>query len=276
MPLYVCKLFYLGDNYHGSQWQLGPRTVQGELISALKEMTYNDYTPSNVLFSGRTDRGVHSLGQIVMFSTEKQLNIDKVNRYLPEDILLWASTLAPTEFVPRYDVVMRHYRYYLDTKNLDLDINRIRLAATLLSGTNDFRLIAKPDGNRGTLATILNIFANQRDGVLVLDVYGASFLWRLVRKMVTLLTKVGTGELPVNVIDDLLSGTTGISGGIQPANPDCLILIDAVVPFRLKTSKNALSKVQKILKSRLSFYHRSSMVLNGVSEDFILGAKQPF
>ena len=276
MPSYVCKLFYLGDNYHGSQWQSGPRTVQGELISALKEMTHNDYTPSNVLFSGRTDRGVHSLGQIVMFSTEKPLNIDKVNRYLPEDILLWASIQAPEKFVPRYDVLMRHYRYYLNTEKLDLDINRIRLAAALLTGTNDFRLISKPDGNRGTSATILNIFANQRDGVLVLDVHGASFLWRLVRKMTTLLTKVGTGELPVQVVDDLLAGKKVIAGGIQPANPDCLFLVDAVVPFKLKSSKNALSKVQKILKSRLAFYHRSTMVLNSISKDFISGAMQPF
>lgn len=276
MPSYVCKLFYLGDNYHGSQWQSGPRTVQGELISALKEMTYQDYVPNNVLFSGRTDRGVHSLGQIVMFSTENQLNIDKVNRYLPEDILLWASTQAPERFVPRYDVLMRHYRYYLDTENLELDINPIRLAATLLTGTNDFGLIAKPDGNRGTSATILNIFVNQWDDVLVVDVHGASFLWRLVRKMITLLTKVGTGELPVQVVADLLTGNAVIAGGIQPANPDCLILVDAVVPFRLKTSKNALSKVQKILKSRLLFYHRSSMVLNNISKDFISGAMQPF
>ncbi|MHA1637958.1 MAG: tRNA pseudouridine(38-40) synthase TruA [Candidatus Thorarchaeota archaeon] len=274
MSSYVCKLFYLGDNYHGSQWQSGPKTVQGELISALKEMTYNDYAPNNVLFSGRTDRGVHSLGQIVMFSTEKQLNIDKVNRYLPEDILLWASIQAPEKFVPRYDVLMRHYRYYLNTEKLDID--RVRLAAALLTGTNDFKLISKPDGNRGTSATILNIFVNQRDGVFILDVYGASFLWRLVRKMTTLLTKVGTGELAVQVVDDLLAGNAVIAGGIQPAAPECLILVDAVVPFRLKTSKNALSKVQKILKSRLSFYHRSSMVVNNLSKDFISGAMQPF
>ena len=239
-------------------------------------MTYNDYAPNNVLFSGRTDRGVHSLGQIVMFSTEKQLNIDKVNRYLPEDILLWASTQAPEEFVPRYHVLMRHYRYYLNTENLELDINRIRLAATLLTGTNDFRLISKPDGNRGTSATILNIFVNQRDDVLVLDVHGASFLWRLVRKITTLLTKVGTGDLPVQVVDDLLTGNAVIAGGIQPANPDCLILVDSVVPFRLKTSKNALSKIQKILRSRLSFYHRSTVALDGISNDFSSDVMQSF
>ncbi|MHA1577634.1 MAG: tRNA pseudouridine(38-40) synthase TruA [Candidatus Thorarchaeota archaeon] len=276
MQSYVCKLFYLGGDYYGSQWQIGQKTVQGELITALNEFTKNEYSPSTVLFSGRTDKGVHSLGQNVMFSTEKQLNIDKVNRYLPDDIILWSSTQAPPNFNPRYDVLMRHYRYYLDTRDIDIDIRKVREAADLLVGTNEYKLISKPDGDRVTKATILNIFASERSDSLVLDVFGASFLWRLVRKITTLLTKVGAGELPVKTVSELLAGQNVIASGLRPAHPECLFLIDAVVPFKLMTSKNALSRIRKILKERIMFYTRSVIALSGFSEDFISNETRRF
>jgi len=273
---YVCKLFYLGGDYYGSQWQLGQKTVQGKLIAALNEFTRDEYSPNTVLFSGRTDKGVHSLGQIVMFSTEKQLNIDKVNRYLPDDIILWASTHAPPNFKPRYDVLMRHYRYYLDTSALDIDIEKVREASALLIGTNEYKLISKPDGNRVSSATILNIFASERNDTLVLDVFGASFLWKLVRKLTTLLTKIGTGEFSVDIVSKLLTGHDVIASGIRPANPECLFLYDAIVPFKLMTSKNAMSRIRKILNERLMFYNRSVSTLKGFSEDFLTNERLRF
>ena len=112
MSNHLARVFYLGGRYHGSQYQPGLNTVQGELIKALTEWSGEDHSTQTVQLAGRTDRGVHSIGQLVMINTEEQFSIDKINRHLPDDILLWASTKAPPGFAPRYDVLMRHYRYY--------------------------------------------------------------------------------------------------------------------------------------------------------------------
>ncbi|GAH31319.1 unnamed protein product, partial [marine sediment metagenome] len=174
------------------------------------------HSTQTVQLSGRTDRGVHSIGQLVMITTEEQFNIDKINRHLPDDIILWASTKAPPNFVPRYDVLMRHYRYYLDKSWANLNLDVVKKTAALLIGSNDFSQLAKPDAGRNTITTILNLSLHDYNGTYFLDIFGTRFLWKLVRKIVTLLNEIGNEVIKPEVINDILSGQKAIPSGIQP------------------------------------------------------------
>ncbi|MHA2020516.1 MAG: tRNA pseudouridine(38-40) synthase TruA [Candidatus Thorarchaeota archaeon] len=278
MPSYITRLFYLGDRYHGSQFQPNLITVQGELIEALNQWdpkSKTDYSTQTVQFSGRTDRGVHSIGQIVLIQTEKKLDIDRVNRHLPSDIALWASTLAPSNFNPRYDVLMRHYRYYFDVDSSDMDLQSMRTAAQLLSGTRDFFLLSKPDGDRPTTTTILNASLLESDDGLTMDIFGTNFLWKLIRKTVSLLLQIGTGVMNIQTFSNHLNGHDIIPGGIEPAPPECLVLVETAIPIRMNTSRYALSRIQKQLSAHLNYLKRSRRTLSAISDDYFSHQRSP-
>jgi tRNA pseudouridine38-40 synthase len=268
MTKYLTRLFYLGDRYHGSQHQPELKTVQGELIQAVTDWSGEHHSTQTTQFSGRTDRGVHSVGQLVMIETNEQLNIDKINRYLPDDIILWASIEAPLNFAPRYDVLMRHYRYYLDKSWATLNLGAVKKAASLLIGSNDFNELAKPDSGRNTVTTILNISVFDHDDIYYLDIYGTRFLWKLVRKLVSLLMEIGTGKIRLDMIDSILSEQRVLASGIKPAPPENLVLIETIVPFKMKLSKYAIKLIQKKLNDQLNQYRRSVITLNNIIDYF--------
>lgn len=268
MSNYLARLFYLGGRYHGSQYQPNFTTVQGELIEALSKWSGEHHSTQTVQLSGRTDRGVHSIGQIVMITTEEQFNIDKINRYLPDDIILWASTKAPPNFIPRYDVLMRHYRYYLDNSWTNLNLEVVKETAALLIGSNDFNLLAKPDAGRNTITTILNISIQDNNGSFFLDIFGTRFLWKLVRKIVTLLTEIGSERIKPTVINNILSGQKVLPSGIQPAPPENLILIETIVPYKMRPSKYAIRTIRNQLNDQLEQYRRSIRTVANVIDYF--------
>ncbi len=268
MSDYLARLFYLGGRYYGSQYQPGFATVQGELIGALTKWSGEHHSTQTVQLSGRTDRGVHSIGQLVMITTEKQFSIDKINRHLPDDIILWASSKAPPNFVPRYDVLMRHYRYYLDKSWANLNLEVVKKAAALLIGSNDFHQLAKPDAGRNTITTILNISVHDYNDTYFLDVFGTRFLWKLVRKMVTLLTEIGTGKIKLEIINNILSGQNVLASGIQPAPAENLVLVETIVPFKMKTSKYAIRMIRKQLSEQLEQFRRSIRTVDNVIDYF--------
>ena len=266
---YLVRLFYLGDNYYGSQKQPGLRTVQSEIISAVELWSGEAHSSQTVQISGRTDRGVHALGQIVMISTEKQLSIDRINKHLPDDIILWASAIAPEGFRPRSTPLLRHYRYYLEAEWKALDLRSIRRAISILLGTRDFGMLSKPDERRNTVTTVLNMYIDEVSGVPFLDVIGTNFLWKFVRKVVTLLTQIGLGTLNPNVIYEVLQGMKNtLHSGIKPAPPENLILLETIVPTRFVPSKYGQRKIQKVLTERFEYLVRSTNAFRGFIDYF--------
>ena len=278
MNSYIARLFYLGDRYYGSQFQPNLLTVQGELIDALNQwdmQSETDYSTQTVQLSGRTDRGVHSIGQIVSIKTERELNIDKVNRYLPSDIALWASAVVPANFNPRYDVLMRHYRYYFDLDSREVNLQSMRNAIQLLSGTRDFSLFSKPDGDRPTTTTILNACLLESDTGITMDIFGTNFLWKLIRKTVSMLIQIGIGKLEMQTFSNHLNSPGIIPGGIEPAPPECLVLVETAIPIRMTTSKYALSRIRKQLNAHLNYLRRSRRVLSAISDDYFFHQRNP-
>ncbi len=252
----------MGTNYHGSQWQPNVKTVQGELIKALSSWSKKIYKLEDIILSGRTDRGVHSLGQLVKFSTEQSLRIDKLNKYLPDDIVLWAYRQVPEKFNPRYDVIFRHYRYHFDLPLSALLIKNMKIASGELIGLKDFSSLAKPDGNRRTSTTIINAWVGEYANTVVFDIIGTSFLWKLVRKMATILLDIGLECFPPKRVSEILEGKQVLKGGIEPAPAEGLTFLEAVVPFSMQISKNALSRIKKYLEQESTFLRRSANTLD--------------
>ncbi|MHA2423184.1 MAG: tRNA pseudouridine(38-40) synthase TruA, partial [Candidatus Thorarchaeota archaeon] len=258
MSTYIARLFYLGTAYHGSQWQPNVRTIQGEIVDALVSWSHENHNHETVILSGRTDRGVSSLGQIVRFTTEKKPNLERINSHLPDDISLWAISEVKSDYNPRYNVLSRYYKYYLNTSGLNLDLSRIRQAQKHFRGLNNYALLSKPDSDRSTHATILNIASRNTGSLLVFDFHGVSFLWKLVRKSVTLLKWIGLGLYSPETVRDLLDGRNVIPGGIEPAPPEGLIFIEATIPIRMKPDMKALKRIRKTIASRTGLHKRTA------------------
>ncbi len=257
---YLVRLFYFGDGFHGSQLQPGLRTVQGELISAVEKWSGESHSTSTVRLAGRTDKGVHSIGQIALIDTTESIDIEGINRHLPPDMCIWAVSRAPDEFDPRRDVLMRHYRYVLDAHQIDVRL--VQEAAQVLTGYHNYRYLSKPDGDRPTTTTLLSVGVTQTDGLIVIDVFGTSFLWKLVRKAVTLLSRTANREFTMAEVKEIVDGRFHPQGGIAPAPPEALFLVESIVPIRLRPSKRAVKRVIKTMASRVSFLRRSSQALS--------------
>jgi tRNA pseudouridine38-40 synthase len=249
--------------------------VQGEIIDAMEKWDGQRHSVDTVQLSGRTDRGVHSFGQIGVLSTDKIMNLDEINRNLPDDISLWAYTEAPTDFKPRYSILARHYRYYHRIIDEELDIDLIRYSIGQLVGSHDYALISKPDGDRNTISTILNASIKLNDEMLIFDFIGTRFLWKLVRKSVAILLEIGLGRKSPQTISNLLS-MESIAGGIEPASPEGLVLIESIIPIIFKQSKNAVYRIRKYLEDHMRYFMRLYSTFSGVSADFLSERKIPF
>ncbi len=164
---------------------------------------------------------------------------------------------------------MRHYRYYFETPLSRFNLPPMYHSLQLMQGSHNFHQLAKPDGDRPTTATILNACLIERNGTLVLDLFGTNFLWKLVRKIVSLLQGVGEGEWSPSVIADILSGQNAIPSGIRPAPPENLVLVETVVSLRMKPSEFAIRRMHKHIGDHLKFIDRFKLTLTGITNDYL-------
>ena len=134
------KIGYIGTNFHGFQRQPDLRTVEEELIYHLCKLGYiDDLKKSRFRIAGRTDAGVHSLGNVISFQSEKDVRVNEINNSLPDDIKILAKAPVRYGFKPRY-AKMRQYRYLLFE---DLDINKLNEVACVFKGTHNFTNFTK-------------------------------------------------------------------------------------------------------------------------------------
>jgi tRNA pseudouridine38-40 synthase len=122
------KVAYIGTDFHGFQRQPDHRTVESELISALREVNLiDDLKDCGYAIAGRTDRGVHALGNVISFRTEGDVRINHINDLLPKSIRILAIAGVRFGFKPRY-AQSRHYRYIIAGSE-DMDLNNIKSAS---------------------------------------------------------------------------------------------------------------------------------------------------
>lgn len=203
---------YDGTHYHGWQVQEGKPTVQGELVKAIEKVTGKKPT---LFGSGRTDAGVHAVGQVANFRTGCKVPARKllhaINAHLPEDITVVEAADVDAEFHAQFGAKRKTYRYtianreapsatrrlYAHLVRTTLDLGKMREAAAHLTGTHDFRAFgSEMSGKEKTTRTISSI-AIARDGDFVsIDFTGDGFLYNQVRAMVGTLLRVGLGQVP--------------------------------------------------------------------------------
>jgi tRNA pseudouridine38-40 synthase len=131
------KVAYIGTDFHGFQRQPDLKTVEGELIEALKNANLIDNPKdSGYAIAGRTDRGVHALGNVISFRTPEEVIINQINDFLPKSIRILAKAGVRFGFKPRF-AKRRHYRYTVVNKD-HLDLDKIKEASKIFEGTHDF------------------------------------------------------------------------------------------------------------------------------------------
>ena len=233
------KIGYIGTNFHGFQRQPDLRTVEEELIYHLRKLNYiDDLKKSRFRIAGRTDAGVHSLGNVISFQSEKEVRVNEINNSLPDDIQILASAPVRYAFKPRY-AQMRQYRYMLFQ---DLDVEKLKECAEVFKGTHNFTNFTKRF-QKTTTRTIDDIkvtkvdlndyhkkeFPNLHDTIspIFVDIYGESFLWNMVRKMIRVFIDFNIGKIDLDEIQNLLNPPENSPrANIKVVEPDYLILMD--------------------------------------------------
>ncbi len=237
---YKLTLEYDGTNYHGWQLQKHTTTIQGTLEAILARICS---AAIRVQVAGRTDAGVHALGQVASFKTEKL--IDRytlqraLNSLLPPDIAVRQIEEVTETFSPRFDALSRTYRYQIWNQRwpsaiwaryswyvlYPLDITAIQQAATVLIGDHDFSSFQGADSvEHNPQRTILRSEIRQDGEFLVYDVEGRSFLRHMVRNIVGTLVAVGRGALSVEDFAAILAARDRKRAGVN-APPQGLFLM---------------------------------------------------
>jgi tRNA pseudouridine38-40 synthase len=219
------KIAYIGTDYHGFQIQPDVNTIEGKLFRALEELNIiNNSHEANYIAAGRTDSGVHALGQVIAFDTDKSdIVIPRaINSKLPQTIWVWASASVPDEFDPRRDAISREYRYIMCGQ---YNISLIRNASRLLKGLHDFANFSTPEKDRSSKSMVQSINVRVEREFMVIDIQANHFVWHMVRKIATAMRMVGNGVRDLAWLEQMLSPGE-YTEGLEPAPAYGLVLKD--------------------------------------------------
>jgi tRNA pseudouridine38-40 synthase len=233
-------LEYDGTNYNGWQLQKHAVTIQGTLEAALSRICN---AAIRVQVAGRTDAGVHALGQVASFKTEKLIDCytlqRALNSLLSPDIAIKQIEEVAENFSPRFDALSRIYRYQIWNHRwpsaiwaryswhvlYPLNIAAMQQAAALLIGEHDFSSFQGADWiEHNPRRTILRSEVRHDGEFLVYDVEGRSFLRHMVRNIVGTLVGVGRGALSIEEFAAIFAARDRRRAGVN-APPQGLFLV---------------------------------------------------
>ena len=238
---------YDGGDFCGWQMQDGVRTVQGCVERALSKVADHDV---RVICAGRTDTGVHGLGQVIHFDTEAERSMRSWvlggNANLPRDIsLLWAATVDE-EFHARFSARSRRYRYVILNRwvrpglqrgrvswvHAPLDVESMRAATQYLIGEHDFSSYrALACQAKSPVRQVYSLKVDRAGEYVYLDVHANAFLHHMVRNIAGVLITIGKGERSPEWAREVLELRDRTQGGIT-APPDGLYFIQVEYPER--------------------------------------------
>jgi tRNA pseudouridine38-40 synthase len=249
---HALKVFYNGKGFAGSQRQLGERTVEGEFIEAIKglEIDFKHFKTA-----GRTDKGVSALGNVFALTIDSELVKPRIlNSVLPDDIKVLAARRVSDVFNPRH-AFERIYRYFLHDEGYDLE--RMMASAEIFNGKNSFHNFSTTD-YRSPIRKINYIDIKKRGDVLVIKISGESFLWQMVRRMVTSLKKVGLGEFSNDDIRRLMEPR--VKEKVPPSEGENLVLWDVLYDFGFKSERYSKKRlVRELREKQAGFRIREAM-----------------
>lgn len=242
---YVYKMLiaYDGTLYGGWQAQINTTSIQTLIQNALSTILRKK---TMVIASGRTDAGVHALGQVAHFMHSEELNLPKIllslNALLASDIRVLALDLAPSSFHARFSAISKLYHYYLHLEAApdpfqrrythrpphSVDLNLLNDAARYFIGTHDFTSFANtrsPPSKNGNVRTIHRLEILEQEKGVCLAFEGNGFLYKMVRNIVGTLLDVSRGKLMLSDITRIFEAHDRRAAGIA-APPQGLFLME--------------------------------------------------
>jgi tRNA pseudouridine38-40 synthase len=227
------KLAYDGSAFHGWQVQPDLPTIQGVLEGIVSDM---EGRPVPVAGSGRTDAGVHALGQVAAFSFENPIPLSNlrraVNRLLPSAVRVLSAEEVHADFHPRFDAKAKTYEYRIVREEVcspfewpyvyhypyPLDEDRMVRFARALEGEHDFTVFAAADDRdregRSKVRTVFSSVLEPGVGRLTYRIRGSGFLKHMVRNIVGTLLDAGRGNLQDLAALPVKSGPTAPAKGL--------------------------------------------------------------
>jgi tRNA pseudouridine38-40 synthase len=220
---------YDGTNYHGWQFQANSDSIQAVLERAISTFLR---TPTRVIGSGRTDTGVHALGQVVSFSTDKELTAHRIRRALnaltPSDITIKEVEIVPDSFDPRRDAQSRVYEYHILNRptpspfypnrawhlHQPLNVEAMRTASSCLLGEHDFSSFRAAGCDAAhPVRKVYRTSLEPRGELLVYIIEATAFLRHMVRNIIGTLVEVGYGKRTPESFQELLALRDRIRAG---------------------------------------------------------------
>lgn len=234
---------YDGKGFNGWQKQPDKLNIQGEIEKAISEITGERI---ELIASGRTDRGVHSLGQTANFKTNSNIPIEKfpiaINSKLKKSIIIQDAEEVDDSFHSRYSVKSKTYRYTINNsqygsaiyRNTEfhfsskLDVDKMKKASKYFEGEHDFKAFkASGTSSKSSIRTIYKADVYKEGDRIYIELTGNGFLYNMVRIISGTLLEVGLGKiLPEEISKIIESKERANAGKTLPANGLCLVKVE--------------------------------------------------
>ncbi len=231
---------YDGKSFNGWQKQPTKLNIQGEIEKAIGEITGEEI---DLIASGRTDAGVHSLGQTANFKTESNIPIEKfpiaINSKLKKSIVIKSAEEVDERFHSRYSVKSKRYRYTINNSQygsaiyrdmeyhfpIKLDVEKMKDAAKYFEGEHDFKgFKASGTSSKSSVRKIFKVEVIEDGDRIYIELTGNGFLYNMVRIISGTLLDVGQSKIkPEDIPDIILSKDRMRAGKTLPAHGLCLM-----------------------------------------------------
>lgn len=219
MNRFKLTIEYDGTNFSGWQVQPDTRTIEGEIEQAFSKILQDSV---DVVGQGRTDAGVHALGQVahvdISGNTDPEKLIFGVNNLISDEVFIRSIEEVHADFHARFDATSREYEFVLVNRHSPLnrgisvllpkkcDFNLMRQAAVLVKGTHDFAPFSK--FNEDNFTTLCDVFDSEFEEVengFVYKIRANRFLRNMVRRLIGTMIKIGEGKLTLDEFEAALS-----------------------------------------------------------------------
>lgn len=231
---------YDGKGFNGWQKQPNKLNIQGEIEKAIGEITGEEI---DLIASGRTDAGVHSLGQTANFKTNSNIQTEKIpfaiNSKLKKSIRIKSAEEVDEKFHSRYSVKSKKYRYTINNSvhgtaiyrdmeyhfPMKLDVKKMQQAAKYFEGEHDFKAFkASGTSSKSSVRKIYEAEVIQNGDRVYIELTGNGFLYNMVRIISGTLVDVGIGKIAPEEIKDIIESKKRENAGkTLPANGLCLV-----------------------------------------------------
>lgn len=211
---------YDGKDFNGWQKQPNKLNIQGEIERAIYNITKEEV---NLIGSGRTDAGVHALGQVANFKTNSQISIEKlplaINSQLKNSIVIKEAEEVNERFHSRYNAKRKTYRYIINNskcgtaiyRNLEysypfkLDAEKMKQASKYFEGEHDFKAFkSSGTSSKNSVRTIYKAIVKQEGEKIIIELTGNGFLYNMVRIISGTLLDVGLGKIQPEEIPEMI------------------------------------------------------------------------